>query len=38
MTVRNLNYLFHPKSVAIIGASNRPRSVGPTVLEYIIHA
>jgi len=38
MTVRNLNYLFHPKSVAIIGASNRPRSVGTTVLENIIHA
>ncbi|MEC4723590.1 bifunctional acetate--CoA ligase family protein/GNAT family N-acetyltransferase [Noviherbaspirillum sp. CPCC 100848] len=38
MTVRNLNYLFHPKSVAIIGASNKPHGVGTTVLENVVHA
>ncbi|WP_194723998.1 bifunctional acetate--CoA ligase family protein/GNAT family N-acetyltransferase [Noviherbaspirillum malthae] len=38
MTIRNLNYLFHPKSLAIIGASNKARSVGTTVLENVIHA
>ena len=28
MSVRNLEYLFHPASLALIGASNRPGSVG----------
>jgi acetyltransferase len=28
MTVRNLGALFEPKSIALIGASNQPRSVG----------
>jgi acetyltransferase len=28
MTIRNLDYLFNPKSVALIGASTRPGSVG----------
>ncbi|MEO5337563.1 MAG: bifunctional acetate--CoA ligase family protein/GNAT family N-acetyltransferase [Magnetospirillum sp. WYHS-4] len=28
MTVRNLDKLFKPKSIALIGASNRPQSVG----------
>ncbi len=36
MTVRNLNYLFRPKSVAVIGASNKPRSVGATVLANLL--
>ncbi|MBI1889355.1 MAG: GNAT family N-acetyltransferase [Burkholderiales bacterium] len=38
MTVRNLHYLFAPKSVAIIGASKRPYSVGATVLRNIVAA
>ena len=32
MSIRNLQYLFDPASVAIIGASERPHSVGATVL------
>ena len=28
MTIRNLDFLFKPKSVALIGASRRPGSVG----------
>ena len=28
MTIRNLDKLFNPKSIALIGASNRPQSVG----------
>jgi acetyltransferase len=31
MSVRNLDFLFDPKSVAVIGASARPASVGATV-------
>jgi len=36
MTVRNLHYLFEPRSVAIIGASQRPHSVGATVLHNLV--
>ena len=32
MSVRNLESLFHPRSVAVIGASDRPGSVGAVVL------
>lgn len=32
MSIRNLNYLFDPKSIAVIGASNKQHSVGATVL------
>ena len=28
MTTRNFDALFHPKAVALIGASNEPNSVG----------
>ncbi len=31
MSVRNLDALFHPKSVAIVGASERPNSIGAAV-------
>ena len=31
MSLRNLDHLFSPKSVALIGASDRPHSVGATV-------
>jgi len=31
MTIRNLDALFHPASIALIGASNRPHSVGNVV-------
>lgn len=36
MTVRNLEYLFTPKSVAVIGASKRPHSVGQTVMRNLL--
>ena len=35
MTVRNLDQCFRPKSVAIVGASQRPQSVGAIVLRNI---
>ena len=36
MTVRNLQYLFRPASVAVIGASDRPHSVGATVMRNVL--
>lgn len=36
MSIRNLKYLFQPKSIAVIGASNKPRSVGATVLQNLV--
>lgn len=36
MSVRNLDYLFAPTSVAVIGASERPHSVGATVLRNMV--
>lgn len=36
MTVRNLNYLCAPRSVALIGASTRPGSVGSTVRKNLL--
>lgn len=36
MTTRNLNLMFQPKSVAVIGASNREHRVGTTVLQNIV--
>ncbi len=36
MSVRNLDRLFAPRSLAIIGASERPGSVGATVLRNVL--
>ena len=36
MTSRNLEFLFKPRSVALIGASDRPRSVGATVMRNLL--
>ncbi len=36
MSLRNLDALFEPKSVAVIGASNRPRSVGSLVMRNML--
>ncbi|TWI62483.1 acetyl-CoA synthetase (ADP-forming)/acetyltransferase [Pseudoduganella lurida] len=33
MSVRNLEYLFEPRSIAIVGASQRPGRLGTTVLD-----
>ncbi|MGN6517749.1 MAG: bifunctional acetate--CoA ligase family protein/GNAT family N-acetyltransferase [Rhizomicrobium sp.] len=38
MTIRNLDALFHPGSVALIGASNRPHSVGAVIAENLHEA
>ncbi|HTD04723.1 bifunctional acetate--CoA ligase family protein/GNAT family N-acetyltransferase [Undibacterium sp.] len=38
MTIRNLEYLFAPKSVAVIGASNKLHSIGATVLNNLVEA
>ena len=36
MSIRNLEYMFHPHSVAVIGATNRPHSVGATVMHNLL--
>lgn len=36
MSTHNLDYLFKPQSIALIGASNRPRSVGATVMHNLL--
>src|SRR6478752_4482443 len=38
MTIRNLECLFSPRSVALIGASERPHSIGATVLRNLSEA
>ncbi|HCN87795.1 MAG TPA: GNAT family N-acetyltransferase, partial [Oxalobacteraceae bacterium] len=38
MSIRNLQSLFGPRSVAVIGASSKPHSVGATVLQNLIDA
>ncbi len=36
MSIRNLEKLFKPASVAVVGASNRPHSVGATVMRNLL--
>jgi acetyltransferase len=36
VTVRNLEFFFKPRSIAVIGASSRPHSVGDTVLRNLV--
>ncbi|MCL4860826.1 MAG: acetate--CoA ligase family protein [Caldilineaceae bacterium] len=36
MSTRNFEALFNPQSVALFGASNRPRSVGATVMRNLL--
>jgi len=36
VTIRNLEALFHPKSIAVIGASSRPGSMGAKVLANVV--
>jgi acetyltransferase len=38
MSIRNFTPLFHPTSVAVIGASSRPHSLGETVLRNMMSA
>jgi len=36
MTTRNLDKLFHPRSIAVIGASNRPGAIGNILMHNIL--
>ncbi|CAA7622047.1 conserved hypothetical protein [Candidatus Terasakiella magnetica] len=36
MSIRNLSFLFEPTSVAVIGASDRPRSAGAVVMRNLL--
>ena len=38
MTIRNLDYLFKPKSIAVIGASKRTKSVGAVLSHNLLNA
>jgi acetyltransferase len=38
MTVRNLDYLLKPKSIALIGASRKPKTIGATVARNLFNA
>ena len=38
MSVRNLEFLLRPRSVAVIGASDRPHGVGATVMRNLLEA
>lgn len=38
MTIRNLDRMFCPRSVAVIGASDRPRSVGAALMHNLLEA
>ena len=38
MSIRNLEYLFHPTSVAVFGASTRPTSLGYLVVRNLLRA
>jgi acetyltransferase len=38
MTIRNLSFLFNPKSVALIGASERPGSIGMHIAGNLLRA
>src|SRR5687768_18420761 len=38
MTTRNLDALFHPKTIALIGASARPNSVGAVLARNLFEA
>jgi len=36
MSIRNLDRLFHPRSVAVIGATDRPQSLGATIMNNLL--
>ena len=38
MSIRNLDSLFQPRSIAVVGASNRPRSVGLALMTNLVKA
>ncbi len=38
MTIRNLDGLFHPRNIVLVGASDRPGAVGSVVLDNLLAA
>ena len=38
MTVRNLDHLLKPTSIALIGASRKPKTIGATVARNLFNA
>jgi acyl-CoA synthetase (NDP forming) len=38
MSAQNLDAMFNPKSVALIGASNRPRALGQVVMHNLVES
>jgi acetyltransferase len=38
MSIRNLDKMFHPRSVAVIGATDKPKSVGLALMTNLLHA
>ncbi|HEX7563776.1 MAG TPA: CoA-binding protein, partial [Bradyrhizobium sp.] len=37
MSIRNLDKMFHPRSIAVIGASARPKSVGAALMTNLMN-
>ena len=38
MSIRDLDYIFRPASIALVGASNRPKSVGAVLARNLMRA
>ena len=38
MSIRNLEKMFRPRSIAVIGASDKARSVGAALMTNLLHA
>ena len=38
MSIEQLDCMFHPKSIAVVGASERPGSVGRAVMHNLVEA
>ena len=38
MSIRNLDKMFNPRSVAVIGASDKPKSVGAALMDNMLRA
>ena len=36
MSIRNLDKMFNPRSVAVIGASDKPKSVGAALMDNML--
>ena len=38
MSIRNLEKMFRPRSIAVIGASDKPQSVGSSIMKNLLGA